>query len=242
MFILDQFTKIKSYFFKPTVFLKEFLQIYRNDNGFYTYFNFTLTWMFRNIGFIAFVITLEVVILNISNSIMAIFLFIPLGMFFSEFRNSLFKEKHVIEFTAEKIIFSLILFFVCFYDLPHATFGFILLQGFSITYLMQGYIDQIHAKTIYLAFHRLKKEKHHFASELGKSLDNNKVSYLLHFYQLANFKNSAIDKWTDELLEKSLIEQEDADYIKETDDELEKRVRFTFLLSYYDGRSELFVN
>ena len=138
------------------------------------------------------------------------------------------------EMTTEKIIFSLILFFVCFYDLPHASFGFILLQGFSIAYLMQGYADQIDAKTIYSAFYRLKKEKHHFVSGLGKSLDENKVSsYLLYFYQL--------DKWTDELLANSLIEQEDADYIKETDDELEKRVRFTFLLSYYDGRSELFV-
>ena len=146
------------------------------------------------------------------------------------------------EMTTEKIIFSLILFFVCFYDSPHATFGFILLQGFSIAYLMQGYADQMDAKTIYSAFYRLKKEKHHFIHGFGKSLDEDNIVYLLHFYQLVKFENSAIDKWTDELLEKSLIEQEDADYIKETDDELEKRVRFTFLLSYYDGRSELFVN
>ena len=204
--------------------------------------NIGLVWAFRNMGFITFVVTLEIVILNVLNGILALLLFFPLGMFFSEFRNTLFKEKHVMEMTTEKIIFSLILFFVCFYDSPHATFGFILLQGFSIAYLMQGYADQMDAKTIYSAFYRLKKEKHHFIHGFGKSLDEDNIVYLLHFYQLVKFENSAIDKWTDELLEKSLIEQEDADYIKETNDELEKRVRFTFLLSYYDGRSELFVN
>lgn len=239
MFIFDQIDKIKSYFFKPTLFFKDFFQIYKKDN-LIACINIALVWAFRNIGFITFVVTLEIVILNVSNGILALLLFFPLGMFFSEFRNTLFKEKHVMEMTTEKIIFSLILFFVCFYDLPHASFGFILLQGFSIAYLMQGYADQIDAKTIYSAFYRLKKEKHHFVSGLGKSLDENKVSsYLLYFYQLVKFNNQNIDKWTDELLEKSLIEQEDADYIKETDDELEKRVRFTFLLSYYDGKSEL---
>ena len=237
MFIFDQIDKIKSYFFKPTVFFKDFLQIYRKDNGFYNYLNFALIWMFRNIGFITFVVTLEIVILNVSNGILALLLFFPLSVFFSEFRNTLFKEKHVMEMTTEKIIFSLILFFVCFYDSPHATFGFILLQGFSIAYLMQGYADQMDAKTIYSAFYRLKKEKHHFIHGFGKSLDEDNIVYLLHFYQLVKFENSAIDKWADELLGKSLIEQEDADYIKETDDESEKRVRFTFLLSYYDGRS-----
>ena len=239
MFIFDQIDKIKSYFFKPTLFFKDFFQIYKKDN-LIACINIALVWAFRNIGFITFVVTLEIVILNVSNGILALLLFFPLGMFFSKFRNTLFKEKHVMEMTTEKIIFSLILFFVCFYDLPHASFGFILLQGFSIAYLMQGYADQIDAKTIYSAFYRLKKEKHHFVSGLGKSLDENKVSsYLLYFYQLVKFNNQNIDKWTDELLEKSLIEQEDADYIKETDDELEKRVRFTFLLSYYDGKSEL---
>ena len=241
MFIFDQIDKIKSYFFKPTVFFKDFFQIYKKDN-LTACINLVLVWAFRNIGFITFVVTLEIVILNVSNGILALLLFFPLSIFFSEFRNTLFKEKHVMEMTTEKIIFSLILFFVCFYDLPHATFGFILLQGFSIAYLMQGYVDQLDAKTIYSAFHRLKKEKHHFTHDFGKSLDEDDIVYLLHFYQLVKFENSTIDKWTDELLEKSLIEQEDADYIKETDDELEKRVRFTFLLSYYDGRSELFVN
>lgn len=242
MFIFDQIDKIKSYFFKPTVFFKDFFQIYKKDN-LTACINLVLVWAFRNIGFITFVVTLEIVILNVSNGILALLLFFPLSIFFSEFRNTLFKEKYVMEMTTEKIIFSLILFFVCFYDLPHASFGFILIQGFSIAYLMQGYADQIDAKTIYSAFYRLKKEKHHFVSGLGKSLDENKVSsYLLYFYQLVKVNNQNIDKWTDELLEKSLIEQEDADYIKETDDELEKRVRFTFLLSYYDGRSELFVN
>ena len=239
MFIFDQIDKIKSFFFKPTVFFKDFFQIYKKDNA---CINLVLVWAFRNIGFITFVVTLEIVILNISNGLLALLLFFPLSMFFSEFRNTLFKEKHVMEMTMEKIIFSLILFFVCFYDLPHASFGFILLQGFSIAYLMQGYIDQLDAKTIYSAFHRLKKEKHHFTNDFGKSLDEDNIIYLLHFYQLVKFNNSIIDKWTDELLGKSLIEQEDADYIKEVDDELEKRVRFTFLLSYYDGRSELFVN
>lgn len=242
MFIFDQINKIKSYFFKPTLFFKDFFQIYKKDN-LIACMNIALVWAFRNIGFITFVVTLEIVILNVSNGILALLLFFPLSMFFSEFRNTLFKEKHVMEMTTEKIIFSLILFFVCFYDLPHATFGFILLQGFSIAYLMQGYIDQLDAKTIYSAFYRLKKEKHHFVSGLGKSLDENKVrSYLLYCYQLVKSDNQSIDKWADELLANSLIEQEDADYIKETDDELEKRVRFTFLLSYYDGRSELFVN
>ena len=241
MFIFDQIDKIKSYFFKPTVFFKDFFQIYKKDN-LTSCINLVLVWAFRNIGFITFVVTLEIVILNVSNGILALLLFFPLSIFFSEFRNTLFKEKHVMEMTTEKIIFSLILFFVCFYDLPHASFGFILIQGFSIAYLMQGYADQIDAKTIYSAFYRLKKEKHHFVSGLGKSLDENKVSsYLLYFYQLVKVNNQNIDKWTDELLANSLIEQEDADYIKETDDELEKRVRFTFLLSYYDGRSELFV-
>lgn len=238
MFIFDQIDKIKSYFFKPTVFFKDFFQIYKKDN-LTACINLVLVWAFRNIGFITFVVTLEIVILNVSNGILALLLFFPLSIFFSEFRNTLFKEKHVMEMTTEKIIFSLILFFVCFYDLPHATFGFILLQGFSIAYLMQGYIDQLDSKTIYSAFYRLKKEKHHFAHGFGKSLDEDNIVYLLHFYQLAKFENRSIDKWTDELLEKSLIEQEDADYIKEVDDELEKRVRFTFLLSYYDGKSEL---
>ena len=238
MFIFNQIDKIKSYFFKPTRFFKDFFQIYKQDN-LIACINIALVWAFRNIGFITFVVTLEIVTLNVSNGILALLLFFPLSIFFSEFRNTLFKEKHVMEMTTEKIIFSLILFFVCFYDLPHASFGFILLQGFSIAYLMQGYVDQLDAKTIYSAFHRLKKEKHHFAHGFGKSLDEDNIVYLLHFYQLAKFENRAIDKWTDELLEKSLIEQEDADYIKEVDDELEKRVRFTFLLSYYDGKSEL---
>lgn len=241
MFIFDQIDKIKSYFFKPTVFFKDFFQIYKKDN-LIACINIVLVWAFRNLGFITFVVTLEIVILNVSNGILALLLFFPLSMFFSEFRNTLFKEKHVMEMTTEKIIFSLILFFVCFYDLPHASFGFILLQGFSIAYLMQGYVDQLDAKTIYSAFYRLKKEKHHFTHGFGKSLDEDNIVYLLQFYQLVKFENSTIDKWTDELLEKSLIEQEDAVYIKETDDELEKRIRFTFLLSYYDGRSELFVN
>ena len=238
MFIFDQIDKIKSYFFKPTLFFKDFFQIYKKDNLF-AFINIVLIWAFRNIGFITFVVTLEIVTLNVSNGILALLLFFPLSIFFSEFRNTLFKEKHAMEFTTEKIIFSLILFFVCFYDLPHATFGFILLQGFSIAYLMQGYVDQLDAKTIYSEFHRLKKEKHHFTHGFGKSLDEDDIVYLLHFYQLAKSENRSIDKWTDELLEKSLIEQEDADYIKEVDDELEKRVRFTFLLSYYDGKSEL---
>lgn len=241
MFIFDQIDKIKSYFFKPTVFFKDFFQIYKKDN-LTACINIALVWAFRNFGFITFVITLQVVTLNVSNGILVLLLFFPLAMFFSEFRNALFKEKHVMELTTEKIIFSLILFFVCFYEIPDKTFGIVFAQGFAVAYLLQGYVDQLDAKTIYLAFHRLKKEKHPFVYGLGKSLDENKITYLLHFYQLAKFENNSIDKWTNELLEKSLIEQEDADYIKETDDELEKRVRFTFLLSYYDGRSELFVN
>lgn len=242
MFIFDQIDKIKSYFFKPTLFFKDFFQIYKKDN-LIACINIALVWAFRNFGFIFFIVSLEVVILNITDGIMILLLFIPIGMFFSEFRASLFKEKHVMEFTTEKIIFSLILFFVCFHHTPdNKTFSFLFAQTFSIAYLLQGYIDQLDAKTIYSAFYRLKKEKHHFTHSFGKSLDEDKITYLLHFYQLTKFENNAIDKWTDELLEKSLIEQEDADYIKEADDELEKRVRFTFLLSYYDGRSELFVN
>ena len=194
------------------------------------------------LGFFSLILTTQFQIFHLNFIGGIIFSFIPLALFFHSYLNELKKEKHIFNFTIEKIVLTIFIFYLIFNQKMnfHSHFYIdIIMCGMLAGFMMYFYTDCLYARDVYLLFNKLKNKnnKKHF---LVSFIKENKLPLDLlkkYVYRInkVNIEIEKIDKIVLNMLEEELIDQKEADVVLKAKRD-EKRLFLSFLLIYCENK------
>lgn len=202
----------------------------------------SITETLNILGFFSLILTTQFQIFHLNFIFSIIFSFIPLALFFYSYLNELKKEKHIFNFTIEKIVFVIFIFYLIFNQKMnfHSHYYIdIIMCGMLAGFMMYFYTDCLYARDVYLLFNKLKNKnnKKHF---LVSFIKENKLPLdLLKKYvyrtNKVNIEIEKIDKIVLNMLEEELIDQKEADVVLKAKRD-EKRLFLSFLLIYCENK------
>lgn len=201
-----------------------------------------ITEIINILGFVSLILIIQFQLFHLTLITGVIFSFIPLALFFYSYLNELKKEKHIFNFTIEKIVFAIFIFYLIFNQKMnfHSHYYIdIIMCGILSCYMMFYYVDCLYAKDVYSLFNKLKNKnnKKHF---LVSFIKENKLpldllkSYVYRMNKI-NINFEKIDKIVLNMLEQELIDQKEADVVLKAKKE-EKKLFLSFLLIYCENK------
>ena len=201
-----------------------------------------ITEIINILGFASLILITQFQLFHLTLITGVIFSFIPLALFFYSYLNELKKEKHIFNFTIEKIVFAIFIFYLIFNQKMnfHSHYYIdIIMCGILSCYMMFYYVDCLYAKDVYSLFNKLKNKNNKkyflvsFIKENKLPLDLLK-SYVYRMNKI-NINFEKIDKIVLSMLEQELIDQKEADVVLKAKKE-EKKLFLSFLLIYCENK------